>query len=78
MIFFPNFGINNIPALVQTRRQTIIWTNAGLLYERIYASLGLNGLMQETWTHKTGMANNYSLVFSWWNQAARVIQMVPE
>ena len=26
-------------------RQTIIWTNDGLVYWRIYASLGLNELM---------------------------------
>ena len=39
--------IENIAAMVQTglaptRRQAIIWTKYGLVYWRIYASLGLN------------------------------------
>ena len=29
-----------------TRRQAIIWTNDGIVYWRIYASLGLNELTQ--------------------------------
>ena len=41
-------SINNIPALVQimasARRQAIIWTNDGIVYWRIYASLSFNGL----------------------------------
>ena len=37
--------INNIPSLVHIMswRQAIIWTNDGLGYRRIYASLSLNG-----------------------------------
>ena len=42
--FVPEVRINNIPALVQTRRQAIIWTNDDLDYWRIYASLGFNEL----------------------------------
>ena len=51
--FVPKILINIIPALVQimawqlapTRWQAIIWTNDGLGYRRIYASLGLDDLM---------------------------------
>ena len=32
--------------LAPTRRQSIIWTNDGLVYWRIYASLGLNDLTE--------------------------------
>ena len=34
--------------LAPIRRQAIIWTNGGLVYRRIYASLGLNELMYTT------------------------------
>ena len=37
--FVPRGPINNIPTLVQTRRQAIIWTNYGLVCWCIYASL---------------------------------------
>ena len=46
--FVPKGPTNNIPALVPdnglglNRRQAIIWTNDGLVYWCIYASLGLN------------------------------------
>ena len=43
--FVPKGPVNNIVSnngLAPTRRQTIIWTNDGLRYRRIYASLGLN------------------------------------
>ena len=33
--------------LAPTRRQAIIWTNGGLVYWRIYASLGLNELKSQ-------------------------------
>ena len=39
-----NIGSNN--GLVPNRRQAIIWTNDSLFYWRIYASLGLNELIQ--------------------------------
>ena len=48
--FFPKGPIDNIPALVRImawrrkRRQAIIWTNGGLVYWHIYASLSLNDL----------------------------------
>ena len=45
--FVPKGPINSIGSdndLAPTRRQAIIWTNGGLFYWRIYASLGLNGL----------------------------------
>ena len=35
-----NIGLHN--GLAPDRRQVIIWTNDGLGYRRIYASLGLN------------------------------------
>ena len=38
--FVPKGPTNNIAA----RRQSIIWTNDGLVYWRIYASLGLSEL----------------------------------
>ena len=40
--FIPNDLIDNVSALVQNRRQAIIWTNDGFVWWRIYASLGLN------------------------------------
>ena len=46
--FVPKSPINNIPALVQIMAwcrqgdKAIIWTNDGLHYWRIYASLGPN------------------------------------
>ena len=49
--FVPKGPINNIPALFQInslapiRQQAIIWTNDGLVYWHIYASLDLNELM---------------------------------
>ena len=47
--FIPKDPIDNIPALVwiilvPNRRQAIIWTNGGLVYWRIYVSLGFNKL----------------------------------
>ena len=46
--FVPKGPIDNKPALVQIMawRQAIIWTNDGLVYWCIYASLGLNELTQ--------------------------------
>ena len=47
----PEGPVDNYPALVQTvawcpnRRQTIIWSNGDLIYWYLYASLGLNGLL---------------------------------
>ena len=38
-----SIGSNN--GLAPNRRKTIIWTKYGLIYWRIYASLGLNGLI---------------------------------
>ena len=32
-----------------TRRQCIIWTNGGLIYWHIYASLDLNELKNQAW-----------------------------
>ena len=45
--FVPNDPINNIPALVQMMawQQAIIWTNDGIVYWHLYASLGLNEYM---------------------------------
>ena len=40
--FLSSIGLDN--GLAGTRRQAIIWTNDGLGYWRIYASLGLNEL----------------------------------
>ena len=42
---YSSIGSDN--GLVPTRRQAIIWTNDGLSYWRIYASLGLNELMRD-------------------------------
>ena len=36
-----------VQIMAPTRRQAIIWTNDWLYFWRIYASLGLNGLMQK-------------------------------
>ena len=51
--FVPKGQIDNIPSLVQimawhlaTRRQASSWTNVGMFYWRIYASLGLDELKQ--------------------------------
>ena len=46
-MFVPTGPINNIIALVQNMAwcwQAIIWTNDGIVYWCIYASLGLNEL----------------------------------
>ena len=40
---YDNIGSDN--GLVLIRRQAIIWTNNGLVYRDIYASLGLDVLM---------------------------------
>ena len=40
---YDSIGSDN--GLAPNRRQAIIWTNVGMLYWRIYASLGLNELM---------------------------------
>ena len=47
--------IKNIPAMVQIMawRQAIIWTNDGIVYWRMYVSLGLNELKHFK-THATG------------------------
>ena len=37
--------------LVQSRRQAFIWTNNGLAYSRIYASLDLNELINNKWMY---------------------------
>ena len=39
-------SIGSDHGLVPSMRQAIIWTNGGMLYWRIYASLGLNELSQ--------------------------------
>ena len=39
---YGSIGSDN--GLAPNRRQAIIWTNVGMLYRRIYASLGLNEL----------------------------------
>ena len=63
--FVPKGPINNIPALVQimARRRpgAIIWTNDGMVYWRIYASLGLNEL---TWDLEVMMV--YVVIWSWY------------
>ena len=40
---YTSIGLDN--GLAPARRQAIIWTNDGLGFRRIYASLGLNELM---------------------------------
>ena len=56
--FFLNFNLKSLRyvpkgptdknlALVQNRRQAIIWPNDGIIHRRIYASLGLNELIVE-------------------------------
>ena len=42
--------------LLPNRRQAIIWTNDGLVYRRIYAWLGLNGLSQTVFHVKQSTA----------------------
>ena len=47
MSFWSNWQYDIIGSdngLMSNRRQTIIWSNDGMFYGRIYASLGLNGL----------------------------------
>ena len=40
----PIYNIGSDNGLAPIRRQAIIWTNGGLVYWHIYASLGLNEL----------------------------------
>ena len=42
------FRIGSYNGLAPTRRQAIIWTNDGLVWWCIYASLGLNELSSQT------------------------------
>ena len=44
-------GIGSDNGSAPTRPQAISWTNGGIVYWRIYASLGLNEL--KTWYHET-------------------------
>ena len=44
--FVPNGPINNIPALVKWYAPSHYLNRRWLIYRRIYASLGLNGLTQ--------------------------------
>ena len=46
LTFVPKGPIDNPPALVYIRRQAIIWTNAGPINWRIYATLGGDELTQ--------------------------------
>ena len=54
--YVPMGQIINMPALGQTmawRRTGIIWTNAGLIYWRIYVSLSLNELKMVHWVNQS-------------------------
>ena len=53
--------------LASTKRQPIIWTNDGLGYQRIYASLGLNELLQMfvQKTIKDGIKENIRATHHW-------------
>ena len=48
----PDASICSDSALVPTRRQAIIWTNNGLVYRRIYASLSLHKFKYLTRTYE--------------------------